>query len=89
MNVAGRKMVESIATPARPGFKRVERRVDVARHLQRVAVRLLLDDQQQARAVVDHAVADRRREAFDDVGDVAERRHRRQALEPGDAAAEA
>ena len=56
-------------------LQRGERRLDVARHLQRVALGLLLDDQQQARAVVDDAVADRRREALDDVGDVAQAAH--------------
>ena len=77
MNVAGRKIVESTSTSGQRRLQRVERRLDVARHLQRVALGLLLDDQQQARAVVDDAVADRRREALDDVGDVAEPAHGR------------
>ena len=48
MNVAGRKMVESTATPASAGLQRRQRRLDIAGHLQGVAIRLLLDDQQQA-----------------------------------------
>ena len=72
MNVAGRKMVGSMSTPFRPGSQVVEGLLDVAGDFQRVAGRLLLDDQEQALAVVDHGVADRRREADLDVGHVAQ-----------------
>ena len=49
MNVAGRKIVGSRFTPLRPGSQVVKRLLDVAGDLQRVARRLLLDDQEQAR----------------------------------------
>ena len=62
MNVAGRKIVGSTSTPVSAGRERLERRLDVARHLQRVALGLLLDDEQQPRPVVDDGVADRRRD---------------------------
>ena len=52
--------VDLHARQARP--QRLQRRLDLAGHLQRVAPGLLLDDQQQARAVVDDRVADRRRD---------------------------
>ena len=64
MNVAGRKIVGSTATPRSAGFSLLERRFDVARHLSVLRAELLLDDQQQARAAVDDGVADRRREAL-------------------------
>ncbi len=76
MNVAGRKMVGSISTPRRPGRSVVERLLDAAGHLERVRPRLLLDDQQQARAVVDDRVADRRRVPPRHSADVAERERR-------------
>ena len=63
MNVAGRKIVGSISTPVSAGCSVFERRFDAARHFERVAFRLLFDDQQQARAVVDDRVANRRRRA--------------------------
>ncbi len=55
-----------------PRLQRGDRRFDVARDLQRVAVRLFLHDQHQAVAAIDHRVADRRRKAFDHLGDVAD-----------------
>ena len=73
MNVAGRKIVGSMFDVlAMPGRRVVERRFHGARHVQRVAPGLFLDDQQQARSVVDHGVADRRRETFDHVGHFAQ-----------------
>ena len=80
MNVAGRKMVESISTSFRPGPS-VRARLDVPGHRQRVRVRLLLDDQQQAGAIVDDGVADRRGKPSD-LGHVAERERR--AVAEGD-----
>ena len=74
MNVAGRKIVGSTSTPFSAGLEVVERLLDVAGDFQGVARRLLLDDQEQAGAVVDHGVADRRREADLDLGDVAQPR---------------
>ena len=50
MKVAGRKIVESISMPGRPGFMRVERLLDAARDFQRVGPGQLLDDQHQAGA---------------------------------------
>ncbi len=75
MKVAGRKIVESTSTPASAGLQGRERRLDVAGHLQRVALGLLLDDEQQAGAAVDDAVADRRLESLDDVRDVRQAAH--------------
>ena len=50
----------------------VQGRLDLARHGQGVAPGLLFDDQQKARPVVDHRVADRRRRTFDELGHVAQ-----------------
>ena len=58
------------------GTQRLERLLDALRHAERVPPRLLLDDQQQARHVVDDRVTNRRPVAFDHVGDVAERDRR-------------
>ena len=55
MKVAGRKIVGSTSTSAERRLQLLERLLDVARDLQRVGAELLLDDQQQARAVVDDA----------------------------------
>ena len=55
-----------------PRHQGLEGLLDLLGDLQRVAGRLLLDDQQQALAVVDHGVADRRREADLDLGHVAQ-----------------
>ena len=52
MNVAGRKIVESIATSGSRRLERLECRFDIARHLQCVALRLFLDDQHQAGAAL-------------------------------------
>ena len=62
MNVAGRKIVGSTATPPSAGFMLLERLLDAARHRQRVGAELLLDDQHQAGAAVDDGVADGRAE---------------------------
>ena len=72
MNVAGRKMVVSIVHVRQARLQGGHRRLDVARDLQRVAVRLLLDDQHQAVAAIDHRVADRGREPLHHLGDVAD-----------------
>ena len=61
MKVAGRKMRRIDLDVRQAGPQRLQRRLHVAGHLQRVAVGLLLDDQQQARAVIDDRIADRRR----------------------------
>ena len=72
MKVAGRKMVVSISMPGRPGRISSMRRLDALGHLERVAPGELLDDQHQARAVVDDGVADQRLVVLDHVGHVAE-----------------
>ena len=77
MNVAGRKIVESTLTPGSAGCKCGERGLDLSCQLQRVAFGLLLDDEEQAGTAVDDAIADRRRIAFDDVGDIHETADRR------------
>ena len=46
------------------GAKLIDSRLDIAGQLQRVAGGLLLDDQHDARAVIDNGIADRRREAI-------------------------
>ena len=79
MNVAGRKIVGSTCDVAERRLQRLERLLDAARHLERVGAELLLDDQQQAGHVVDDGVADRRRMALDDGGDVAEPNRRADA----------
>ena len=77
MKLAGRKMVASTSTSGSAGRERRERGLDAARHLERVAPGLLLDDQQEARPIVTSAVADRRGgESSTHVGDVAERHGR-------------
>ena len=61
MNVAGRKIVVSISMPGQPGpHARRSPSSTPARDLQRVGAAELLDDQQQARAVVDDALAPQR-----------------------------
>ena len=72
MKFSARKMWVSIVTPGQARLKLLDRLVDVARHLQRVAPRILLDDQQQARAAVDDRVAGERLRADREIGDVAE-----------------
>ena len=73
MKVAGRKIVGSTSIPVRPGRQIVERRLDALRDVQRVRPRELLDDEQQARPVVDDRVADERLVAVDQSRHVAER----------------
>ena len=63
MNVAGRKMRRIDLDVLQAGLQRFERGLDLAREFERVRLGLLLDDQQDARAVVDDRVADRRRRA--------------------------
>ena len=75
MKVAGRKIVGSTATPAERGLHLFERLFDAAGDRQRVGPELLLDDQHQARTAVDHGVANRRGEALDDRGHVADPQH--------------
>ena len=62
-------------------------------HVERVAPRVLLDDEQEARAVVDYRVAGQRLSAHHDVGHIARRtvlpsrtadRHRRQVVRRDD-----
>ena len=77
MKDAWRKSVVSTSMPGRPGLHRVERRFDVAGDVERVDVRELLDDQDEAGAVADEAVADERLVVLDDGRDVAERQRRR------------
>ena len=72
MNVAGRKIVVSISMPGQAGRELVERLLDAVGDVERVGPRELLDDEHQARAVVDDGVADQRLVVVDDVGDVAE-----------------
>ncbi len=72
MKVAGRKIVGSTCTPASAGAERDEGGLHLAGDLQGVARGLLLDDQQQARPVVDDRVADGGAVVLDDGGDVAE-----------------
>ena len=76
MNVAGRKIAGSTDDTRQRRFEILERRFDVARDLQRVRAELLLDDQQQAGAVVDDGVADGLRKSLDDGGDVADPQRR-------------
>ena len=67
MNVAGRKIVESITRSPKPGRESRQRRFDMPRDFQRVAPGLFFDNQQQTRPVVDHGVTDGRRKTFDHV----------------------
>ena len=60
MNVAGRKIVVSISIPGRPGLQLSSACLDAAGHVEGVGPRELLDDEHQARAVVDDGVADQR-----------------------------
>src|SRR5262249_55218885 len=69
MNVAGRKMVGSMRTSFSRG-RSLDGGLDAAGQFQGVRLRLLLDDEQDAGAVVDHGVADRRRRPDLDPGDV-------------------
>ena len=73
MNVAGRKSVESTSMPGQAGRQRGEGVLDARGHLEGVGARELLDDQEQARAVVDDRVADQRLVVLDDRRDVTER----------------
>ena len=71
MNVAGRKIVVSIAMPGRPGFIS-----PIACSIPRVtsivlAPRILLHHQQEALAVVDHGVADQRARIDEHVAQIA------------------
>ena len=61
MNVAGRKIVGSTSTSLKRRLQFLQRLLDAARHVERVAFGLLFDDEQHAGAVVDHRVADGRR----------------------------
>ena len=70
MYVAGRKIVVSISTSGRPGRIASMRFFNARGDVQRVAPGEFLDDQQQARTVVDDAVADHGLMADDHVGDV-------------------
>ena len=72
MKFSARKMWVSIVTPGRPGWSSLTRLVDVARHLERVAPRVFLDDHQQPGAAVDDRVAGQRLRADREVGHVAE-----------------
>ena len=76
MNVAGRKMVGSTATPLSAGFICSRACFDASRDRERVRAELLLDDQHQAGTAVDNGVADRRRKPLDNGGDVADAQHR-------------
>ena len=60
MKSAGRKIVVSMSMPGRPGLHLVDRVLDALRDVERVAPRQLLDDQHEARTVVDDRVADER-----------------------------
>ena len=71
MNVAGRKIVGSTATPLKRRLHLLQRLFDAAGDGQRVRAELLLDDQHQPGPAVDHGIADRRREPLDDSRDVA------------------
>ena len=57
MKVAGRKMVESILIPGRPGSSSAERRLHPPGHIEGVGPGQLLNDEHEARSVVDHGVA--------------------------------
>ncbi len=72
MKVAGRKMVVSISTPGKTRPHLVDRLFHAPRHVERVRPGKLLDDEHQARAVVDDGVARERLVVDDDVGHVAE-----------------
>ena len=76
MNVAGRKIAGSTRDAGQRRLEILERRLDVAGDLQRVRAELLLDDEQQAGAVVDDGVADRLRKSLDDRRDVANAQRR-------------
>ena len=71
MNVAGRKIAGIDDDTRQRRLEILQCRFDVACDLQRIRAELLLDDQQQAGAVVDDGIADRLRESLDDGGDIA------------------
>ena len=70
IKVAGRNTEVSVRRPASPGSQLVERLLDALGDLERAGAGELLDDEQQAVAVVDDRVADQRLVADLDVGDV-------------------
>ena len=76
MNVAGRKIAGSTDDAGQRRLEIVECRFDVARDLQRIRAELLLDDEQQAWAVVDDGIADRLRKSLDDGGHIANSQRR-------------
>ena len=55
-----------------PAPECIQRGLDGARDLQRIAPRLFLDNEQQTGPVIDDGIANRRREAFADFGHVSE-----------------
>ena len=58
--------------PLQPGLQVFDRFFDLLGDFERIAGRLFFDDQQQSFAVVDHGIADRRRKADLDLGDIAQ-----------------
>ena len=80
MKVAGRKIEASTSMPARPGGagERLPRRPG---HVERAGARELLDDEEQAGAVVDDRVADQRLVILDHVRDVRRGGDRRRSVD--------
>jgi len=72
MKVAGRKMVLSIVTPGQTGLQFVERLLDPGGDIEGVSPGLLLDDEEDAVAVIDDRVADQGGVADLDLRDIAE-----------------
>ena len=70
--VAGPEDLRVDLDPGQAGSHLVERRLDPPRHLERISPRELLDDEEQARAVVDHGVASQRLVVDEHLGHVAE-----------------
>ena len=73
MKLAGRKIVWSTSMPCRPGPQVVERLLDAAGDVQRVRPWELLDDEHDARAVVDDRLADEGLVVLDELDDLGQR----------------
>ena len=73
MKLAGRKIVRSIVDALEAGRELLEGLLDPAGHVERVRPRELLDDEEDAEAVVDDRIPDHRLVVSDELGHVGER----------------
>ena len=80
MKSAGRKMVESIFRPGRPGRSSSSAVFHAVRRLQRIGPGIFFHDEHQPGAVVDDRVAEERPGVLDHVGHVAQDERRAVAL---------